>query len=67
VIGHTLRQGTQPSDYLRRARVSRPEREEHRSSLPLNPVGAWSIALLTSLGLWWGLWLAVSSLASAVL
>ena len=65
MVANTFRQGAQRADYLHHARVS--QQREHRSSSPLNPAAAWSISLLTSLALWWGIWLAVSSLVSAVL
>jgi hypothetical protein len=66
MVADTFRQGTQHADYLQHERVSRPERGEQDSSLPFNPAVAWSISLLTSLALWWGIWLAVSSLASVL-
>jgi len=28
----------------------------------LNPIVGWSVVLLISLGLWWGLWRAITSL-----
>jgi hypothetical protein len=58
----TLPHGTHGADWLRPERGSRPDRAE-----ALNPAAGWSIALLVSLGLWSGIWLAVSSLASVLL
>ena len=55
------------ADYLRRERKSRPDRFEDQNNLLLNPVVGWSIALLVSAGLWWGIAVAVSSLVSVVL
>jgi hypothetical protein len=65
VESDALRHGTYSADYLRRERISRPDRLQNRTIVPLNPVVGWSIALLLSLSLWWGIWLAVSALASA--
>ena len=59
-----LRHGAYSADYLRRERISRPDRLENRTTVPLNPVVGWSIALLVSFALWWGIWLAVSALVS---
>ena len=56
-MANTLRHGTHPADDIRHEGISRPDHSE-----PLNPVVGWSIVLLISLGLWWGLWLAASSL-----
>jgi hypothetical protein len=61
-MANTLRPGTQPADDARHEGISRPDQSEHETPAPLNPVVGWSIVLLISLGLWWGLWLAVSSL-----
>jgi hypothetical protein len=66
-MAETLRHGTPPTDRLRHERVSQPERLEDSAKVSLTPVAGWSIALLVSLVLWWGLWLAVSSLVSALL
>ena len=61
-MANTLRHGTHPADDIRHEGISRPDRSEHETPEPLNPVVGWSIVLLISLGLWWGLWLAASSL-----
>src|SRR5262252_8887295 len=61
-----LSHGTRSADYLRHERVSRSERLEGGSSEPLNPVVAWSIVLLGSFLLWWGVWEAISALVSAL-
>jgi type VI protein secretion system component VasF len=66
MVGDTLRQGAQRRDYLQSWQLLSADRRKDRSDLPLNPAAAWSIALFTSLALWWGIWLAVSSLVSAV-
>jgi hypothetical protein len=55
------------ADRLRHERGSRPDRAEPGTTIPLNPAAGWSIVLLVSLGLWWGIWRAVSSLASVLL
>ena len=62
-----LRHGNFPADYARRQRKSRPDRVLDQNNLPLNPLVGWSIALLVSAGLWWGIEVAVSSLVSLVL
>ena len=62
-----LRRGNFPADYARRQRKSRPDRILDQNNLPLNPLVGWSIALLVSAGLWWGIEVAVSSLFSVVL
>jgi hypothetical protein len=54
------------ADWLRRVRGLQSHRAEAETTLMLNPAMGWSMALLVSLGLWWGLWLAVSSLASVL-
>jgi hypothetical protein len=45
--------------------ISRSDRDHHETIVPLNPAAAWSIAIMVSSGLWWGIWVAVSSIASA--
>jgi hypothetical protein len=62
-----LRHGNFAADYARRERKSRPDRVLDQNNLPLNPLVGWSIALLVSAGLWWGIEVAVSSLFSVVL
>jgi hypothetical protein len=62
-----LRRGNFSADYARRQRKSRPDRVLDQNNLPLNPLVGWSIALLVSAGLWWGIEVAVSSLFSVVL
>jgi hypothetical protein len=62
VRGDTSQRGIQSADRRRHDRISQPERLEDETGKPLNPVVAWSIVLLASLGLWWGLWRAVSLL-----
>jgi hypothetical protein len=46
--------------------ISEPERLEHHTGEPLNPLVAWSIVLLASVALWGGLGLAISSVISAL-
>jgi hypothetical protein len=65
--GYVLQHGNLSADYLRQERKSRPDRAQHQNNLPLNPAIGWSIALLVSAGLWWGIVDAVSSLISVVL
>ena len=48
-------------------RISEPERSEHHTGEPLNPLVAWSIVLLASVALSSGLGLAISSVISALL
>jgi hypothetical protein len=55
------------ADYLEHERRSRLGGWRKFATLLLNPAAAWGIALLTTLTLWWGIWLAVSSLVSALL
>ena len=62
-----LLHGHFPADYLRREQTSRPNRVEDQKNSLLNPLVGWSIALLISTGLWWGIEVAVSSLVSVVL
>ena len=66
MISYTSRHLTKPADYLSSGR-SRSERLEDGTSAPLNSGVAWGIFLLVSLGLWWGIWSAVSLLISALL
>ena len=65
--GDVLRNGHFPADYLRREQTSRPNRVEDQKNSLLNPLVGWSIALLISAGLWWGIEVAVSSVVSVVL
>ena len=62
-----LHHGDLSADHLRRERRSRPDRVQHQNNLLRNPAMGWSIALLVSAGLWWGIADAVSSLISVVL
>ena len=64
--GDTLQRGIRPAEYEGHDGVSRTDRPEHKTSEPLNPVVGWSIALIISLGLWWGVWRAIASLISAL-
>jgi hypothetical protein len=61
------RHGNFSADYTRGDRISRPDRFEDQNNLPVKPVVGWSIVLLVSAGLWWGIGVAVSSLVSVVL
>ncbi|MBV8506230.1 MAG: hypothetical protein JOZ58_12065 [Acetobacteraceae bacterium] len=54
------------ADWQPQERGSRSDRAVGETTPTLNPAVAWSTALLVSLGLWWGIWLAVSSLASVL-
>ena len=63
----TFPHGIYGADWLRQERGSRPDGAEAGTTITLNPAAGWSIALVVSLGLWWGIWLAVSSLASVLL
>jgi hypothetical protein len=65
--GDVLLNGHFPADYLRRAQISRPNQVEDPKNSLLNPLVGWSIVLLISAGLWWGIVDAVSSLVSVVL
>ena len=65
-MADTLRHSVPPTDHLGHQRASQPERSEDGTNFLLNPFVGWSIALLVSLLLWWGLWLAVSSLIPAL-
>ena len=62
-----LLHGHFPADYLRRRQRSCPNRVEDQKNSLLNPLVGWSIALLISAGLWWGIEVAVSSVVSVVL
>ena len=65
-MANTLRPGTHPAADARHEGILRPGQSEHETPEPLNPVVAWSLILLVSLLLWWGLWLAISLLVSAL-
>jgi hypothetical protein len=69
MVSDTLRLGApaQRTDYRQSWQLSTADRRKDGSDLPLNIAAAWSIALSTSLALWCGIWLAISSLISAVL
>ena len=55
-----------PAAYWRaHGAISRPGQSERETALA--PGAALIIVALSSLGLWWAIWLAVSSLASALL
>jgi len=56
-----LHYGNLSADYLGRERKSRPDQVQHQNNLLLNPAIGWNIALLVSVGLWWGIVDAVSS------
>jgi hypothetical protein len=60
-----LSYGTYQSHHLRREPISRSDRDHYKTIVPLRPAAAWAIAILASSALWWGIWDAVSSLASA--
>jgi hypothetical protein len=62
----TFPHGIYGADWLRQERGSRPARAKAGTTIPLNAALGWSVALVVSLGLWWGIWLAVSSLASVL-
>jgi hypothetical protein len=62
----TSRHGTQVADHREHSASPRPERLENGPGEPLNPVEAWTIVLLGSFLLWWGLWWAISALISAL-
>jgi hypothetical protein len=62
-----LLHGHFPADYLQREQTSRPNRVEDQKNSLLNPLVGWSIALLISAGLWWGIEVAVSSVVSVML
>ena len=64
--GDTLQRGIRPAEYEGHDGVSRTNRSEHKTSEPLNPVVGWSIALIVSLGLWWGVWQTIASLISVL-
>ena len=61
-MADTLRHGTHPADDARHEGILWPDQSEHKTPEPLNPVVGWSIVLLVSLALWWGLWRVISSL-----
>ena len=62
----TFPHGIYGADWLRQEQRSRPYRAEAGTTITLNPALGWSVALVVSLGLWWGIWLAVSSLGSVL-
>ena len=62
VRGDTLRCGIRPIAHRQREQISQPERLEDETGERLNPIVGWSVVLLISLGLWWGLWRAITSL-----
>ena len=61
----TWRRGIHHVDEEHREGIARPDRK-HEFPERLNPVVGWSIALIVSLGLWWGILAAVSSLVSTL-
>jgi hypothetical protein len=56
----------QHTDWLRHERALHPHRVQPGTSSRLAPAAGWSVSLLVSLGLWWGIWSAASSLISAL-
>jgi hypothetical protein len=54
------------AERLYEERASHLELTAAKTSPPLAPAAGWTVCLLVSLGLWWGIWLAASSLISAV-
>jgi hypothetical protein len=55
-----------PAKYRRdHGTIWRSQRGEHKPVLPRGV--SFTIILVLSLGMWWGVWLAISALASAVL
>ena len=64
--GDKFRHGTLPAEDEGHDGVYRRDRSEPEASEPLNPFVGWSIALVISLGLWWGLWRAIASLITAL-
>jgi hypothetical protein len=60
-MADTMGRGTHPTRELRGEGLSRLDQSEHEAPEPLNPVVGWSIALLISLALWWGVWVVVWS------
>jgi hypothetical protein len=62
----TVSQYRNPADYRRdHDAITRPDRSERETTL--TPLAALVIITLVSIGLWWAIWLAVSSLASALM
>ena len=58
----TARQG----DFIRRERASVPSGTEAEANFSLVPAAGLAASLLVSLGLWWGVWAAASSLVSTL-
>jgi hypothetical protein len=51
---------------LRQERASQLDRTGAETSFSLVSAAGWTVSLLVSLGLWWGIWSAASSLVSAL-
>lgn len=54
------------ADWQRQERASEPDCGRAGTPPPLVPAVGWTAALLVSVGLWWGIWSAASSLISAL-
>jgi hypothetical protein len=57
-----MRRGIRRAYHRQPEQKSQPERLENETGEPLNPIVGWSIALLISVGVWWCLWLTITSL-----
>jgi hypothetical protein len=67
VNSNTLRHGAYPADYRKwRDGMSRPHRHDRETAPSPVPGRALVILVLLSLALWGAIWLAVSTLASAL-
>jgi len=57
-----LRRGAHLANHGRHEGTPRFDRSEHETTEPLDPIVGWSIVVLISLALWWGVWAIISSL-----
>ena len=64
MMGYTPRHGNRAADWRQTSEYRAPSERKMRPAF--NPVLAWSIILLTSIALWCGIGLVVSSLVSAL-
>ena len=58
--------GTYYTHHLRREPISRSNRDDDETIVPFKPAAAFTIVMVLSSALWWGIWAALSSVASAL-
>lgn len=66
LAGRSRPERVRAAERVYQERASHLEPTGAKTSPPLAPAAGWTVSLLVSLGLWWGIWSAASSLVSAL-